>query len=251
MQNEIYTPDFMMSGTIPDSRTPGIVSGTPSGRQRPQRSRSGMQPMVSPMTLGEDGADHLNMWVRGQTALGRFLDQRTAAPFIHSELGRFCSIEAFWKYVLSAERCDELRNLSGRKLRGLTRKLTRAEVHNFRAIIMDANWQKLQQYAHWGYVLRDCALPLDCYYVYKREDGVRIRPDCGPWLIRGFNEIRTALRDDREPVFDFLKNRPHLSLADCLKFPTPKPPLQAEEAEDRELIQLSRALAHQDRGSAY
>jgi hypothetical protein len=192
------------------------------------------------MTLGEDGIDHLNIWNKGSTNLGQFLDQRTQAQFVHNVLGRFCSIETFWKYVLSAERCDEIRSLSGRRLRNFERKLTRAEVFNFREIIMDANWQKLQQYPQWADALRDCELKLECYYVYKREDGVRIRPDCGPWLILGFDEIRTALREERLPNFEFLKNRPHLSIVDCLKFPKLKQAVELADSEEAELAELAR-----------
>lgn len=228
MRNEIFTPEGPSSG----SPRLSTVSGSPT-------------PMASPMLLGEDGVDHLNIWNRGKTHLGQFLDQRTQAPFIHDSLGRFCSIETFWKYVLSAERCDEMRSLSGRRLRNFERKLTRAEVYNFRAIIMDANWQKLQQYPQWATVLYQCSLKLDCYYIYKRDDGIRIRPDCGPWLIQGFEEIRQALREDRSPNFDFLKNRPHLSIADCLKFPKPKSTQQArplKDSEEQEMIALARSL---------
>jgi hypothetical protein len=71
-------------------------------------------------------------------------------------------------------------------------------------------------------LLRTVSSKLECYYIYKREDGVRIRPDCGPWLILGFDEIRKALREDRLPSFEFLKNRLNLSILDCLKFPKPK-----------------------------
>jgi hypothetical protein len=221
MNDELFTPEFKGSGP-----------------RRTRRNNPLATPMPSPMTLGADGVDHLNIWNRGNTALGQFLDQRTQAQFVHSVLGRFCSIEAFWKYVLSAERCDEIRSLSGRRLRNFERKLTRAEVYNFREIIMDANWQKIQQYPQWADQLKECDLKLECYYVYKREDGVRIRPDCGPWLMLGFEEIRNALREDRSPVFDFLKNRAHLSISDCLKFPKHK--AIDEHEEERELIELAR-----------
>ncbi|MGI9214029.1 MAG: hypothetical protein ACR2HF_16290 [Methylococcaceae bacterium] len=194
------------------------------------------------MMLGQDGVDHLNIWNCGETALGAFLDQRTQAAFIHNLLGRFCSIESFWKYVLSAERYDEIRSLSGRRLRNFERRLTRAEVYNFRAIIMDANWQKLQQYPRWAEMLKDSALKLECYYIYKREDGIRIRPDCGPWLISGFEEIRKALQEDRLPNFQFLKNRPQLSIVECLKFPKLPDAEAFNSEEEQELIALSQNL---------
>lgn len=225
MRNETFTPDFQASG-----------------RSRPQRSHPTITPLPSPMMLGDDGVDHLNIWNCGETALGGFLDQRTQATFIHNLLGRFCSIESFWKYVLSAERYDEIRSLSGRRLRNFERRLTRAEVYNFRAIIMDANWQKLQQYPRWAEMLKDSTLKLECYYIYKREDGIRIRPDCGPWLISGFEEIRKAMQEERLPNFQFLKNRPQLSIAECLKFPKLTEPEDLNLDEEQELITLSQNL---------
>ena len=79
-------------------------------------------------------------------------------------------------------------------------------VGNFRAIIMDSNYQRIKQYEPIVQAMIESVHPFDCYYV-AAESQLRTRPIFFKWLTMGFEEIRSALKQDREPNFNFLLDR--------------------------------------------
>lgn len=184
----------------------------PQGTKMRRKGQDIRDPIPSPS--GVDGVDHINIWDRGNTELGKLLSHSAALSFVHNIFGRFNTIESFWHYIRSVERDDRIRTMSGLPLKRFSEKLQTVRVRNFKAIIMDANWQKVKQYPILVEELTDSTLPIECYYHYKREDGVRIRPNFSPWLIQGFTEIRNALKENREPNFDFLKDNPNTGIYD-------------------------------------
>lgn len=163
-------------------------------------------PLPNPMTIGEDGVDHINIWEQGETDLGKALAHATNLSFVHSRYGRFSNIESFWHYIRSSERDDRIRTMIGKTLKQFAYKLTPCRVPNFRAIIMNANYQKLVQNPEIIDVLVNTDMPFDCYYIYRREDGIRVRPNSASWIISGFNEIRKAFKEEREPDLSFLRD---------------------------------------------
>lgn len=166
-------------------------------------------PLPNPATVGEDGVDIINIWENGDTELGRALSHSVKLSFTHDQYGRFCNMESFWQYIRSVERDDRVRVLHGYKLKAFAKKLTFKRVPDFHAVIMDANWQKVQQYPQLLEELRDSTLPFDCFYYYNKSD-VRIRPAFADWIIYGYSEIRKALQENREPNFDLLKDTKRL-----------------------------------------
>lgn len=187
----------------------------PRAKHGQKRTRDIREPM--PMPTGVDGTDHINIWDKGNTLLGQLLSHSAALSFTHSIFGRFSTVESFWHYIRSVERDDRIRTMSGITLKRFSEKLQTVRVRNFKAIIMDTNWQKIKQYPDLLEELRDSELPIECYYHYKREDGVRIRPNFSPWLILGFVEIRNALKENREPDFNFLKDSHDSGIYDFVK----------------------------------
>lgn len=163
--------------------------------------------LKSIFSIGEDGVNHINMSDEGQTELGRMLAHTSRLPFTHSHYGHFNTMNNFWYYIRSVERDDRLRSFYGKRLKTfLKTNTTHCRIPNFRVIIMDANWQRVQQHPLLATALKDSGLPLDCWYRYRRENGLRLRPNFAFWLIAGFEEIRKALKENREPDFDFLRD---------------------------------------------
>jgi len=160
-------------------------------------------PSSSPMLLGKDGEDHINIWESGDTELGQLLSHRSRIPLRHNIFGKFVNIESFWHYIRSKERDDRIRTMGGQKLHAFAKKLTDCRVVNFKAIIMDANWQRVSSNLDLVTNICDSSLPFDCYYV-NRHSGVRVRPTFFKWFIQGYEEIRKALKESREPNFQFL-----------------------------------------------
>lgn len=208
--------------------------------------------------IGEDGVDHINIWDHGKTELGKLLALSTPLNFRHSRFNRFNTIEGFWNYIRSVERDDRLRKFVGKPLRLCISNLTFRHVTNFKAIIMDANWQKIKQYPELAEAVKESTLPFDSYFIYRRQDGVPERPQFVYWLIEGFNEIRNALKEDREPNFEFLKSRKGTDIFVDFNKPkedetqqkpkedTGKPLSVAEESELAALLRSSVHLSNEE-----
>lgn len=210
-------------------------------------------PLPAPSESGVDGEEHINIWEFGATALGRDLSHSGNLPIEHEIFGNFSNMEAFWYYIRSTERDDRIRTMRGRQLKQFAEKLTSVRVPNFCAIIMDSNWQKIKQHPAVLESLKESTLPFDCYFTYKRTDGVRIRPSFSYWLIDGFNEIRAALKEGREPNFDAFKNNKSIGIYDSAlnvkQKPKKKPAPQKKEvfsdSDASEVAALMQAATQQ------
>jgi hypothetical protein len=170
----------------------------------------------SPMLWMDDGVDHINIWEQAGTAIGKMITNNSKFPVNHKIFGKFCSIESFWHYIQSEERDDRIRVMSGVLLKQFSKKLTVTKVINFRAIILDTAWQRVKQHPGMMIGLKESILPFDCYYVSKT--GLKTRPIFFKWLVMGYDEIREAIKENREPVFDFLLDKKH---SDIYKFCNP------------------------------
>jgi L-rhamnose mutarotase len=151
---------------------------------------------------GEDGFDHINVWDGAETDLGRFICHNNVVPFRHNIFGSFNTMTGFWRYIQSAERDDRLREMSGGALKRFANQLTREQIQNFKAIIGDTIWQKFKakERENQRKAMKNSTLPFECYYVNK-ETGMRERPTFFGWLLPLYEEIRRAIKEDREPNF--------------------------------------------------
>lgn len=121
-----------------------------------------------------DGIDHVNMYSKGNTNLGRFLTNFAHTP-IDLEDGHFESIEAYW-YWLSipayAPERDILAGMYGWKAKDMGRKLRKkyrpVHIPDFEERIRKAVRTKLRTHTAWQsspYV----NLPIEHYYVYNNR----------------------------------------------------------------------------------
>lgn len=185
---------------------------------KPNRSEDFRQPAPSPMKWIGDGEDHINIWEHGETELGCILSPNYDLGLNHSIFGRFANMEAFWHYIQSEERDDRIRSMNGQTLKKFSKMLTNTRVTNFRAIIMDSHYQRIKAYKVLVKSMKESTLPFDCYYINDKS-GIRMRPVYFKWFLRGMEEIRNALKEDREPNFSFLLDRPG---TDIYEFVVPK-----------------------------
>lgn len=168
------------------------------------KSKSNKTSFPNTLLLKDDGEDHINMWDAAETELGKVLNHSYKLEFHHSVFGKFISIETFWSYVRSIERDDQIRSLSGRPLREfINNKINTCQVTNFKAIIMDTHWQRIKCSQPLMEEIKNSTLRFDCYYIHA-ESGQKIRPPMFKWVCLGLEEIRKALKEDREPDFKFL-----------------------------------------------
>lgn len=162
-----------------------------------------------------DGGDHINIWERAQTNIGKFLAHGSHTPFHHPIFGLFNNIECFWHYIRSEERDDRIRVMNNLSAKKFSENFKLVKIPNFYAVIMEANWFKIKEYPEMGDLLKESTLPLEMYYVYK-DSGVPIRPMFAAWALQGFNEIRTALKEGRDANFKFLMRTPVDNIYDGL-----------------------------------
>lgn len=162
--------------------------------------------LKNPMEIGQDNVDHINMFAHGDSTLGRYLSMSSNVELRHSIFKTFSCVDSFRYWISSVERDDSIRTMKGKRLFAFARTQTQARVTNFRAIVLDANYQRIMQNKPLVEALIDSTLPLDCYRV-DRDTGLRIRPPFAKWFIWGMEEIRKALKADREPNFDILLDR--------------------------------------------
>ena len=119
----------------------------------------------------QDGVDHLNVYSKAKTKLGRFLSNFYYTPFECAD-GKFASIEGYWYWLNvpeSTPRRDELRTKHGWEAKKLGRDLRGADWNtsdDFKNKIKDAIRIKLEINPIPAELLKNCHLPLKHYYVY-------------------------------------------------------------------------------------
>lgn len=190
---------------------------------QPSRQKQSLYNIVfhSALNLGEDGEDHINFSEHGKTKLGRALCHTTGLPINHPIFGRFKTMLGFWNFILSPNKDDELRTLTGRPLHSLVNRLNRNShtkdkndnyhVRNFRAIILNTYYLRVLASPEIKQLLAECDLEFDSYYI-QSDNGLRMRYRNFKWYIPMLNELRAAIKEDREPDYGLFMSHPELSI---------------------------------------
>lgn len=170
------------------------------------RSKSHTLPALpSVMEIGVDGESHINIWNWSKITLGAAMSQFSPLDFSHPTFKNFASVESYWAWLVSANHDDRLRSLIGRELFALNKTLKKTHVPNLHAMVLHACWLKTKKHHELGKLLKESDLPFDCYYVQRDGARLRIRPPYAIWTVHGWEEIRRAIKENREPDFEFLR----------------------------------------------
>lgn len=141
----------------------------------------------------KDGIDHINIYSKGKTVIGRKLTNFAKHPFT-CEDGDFKSIEGYW-YWLSCKD-DRLRKLSGFEAKKLGRELRAADWVKdewFKEKILKAIQIKLDDLRS---ELKGITLPFAHYYVYGYGDKAKVNePEDGKWIIDFIQNYVNRLND--------------------------------------------------------
>lgn len=152
-----------------------------------------------------DGFDHINVWSRGKTELGRALSHFAKAHFTHPVFGTFHSMEAYWHWLRSVNRPDHLRHLWGFMAKKAGKEQTTflfEDRQMFMDLILDGNYHKISQNKDIEQMLVSSKLPFDHYYVYGDEHGgacAHIWPLGATWQIEMFETLRTMFQNNEKP----------------------------------------------------
>lgn len=118
-----------------------------------------------------DGVDHINIYSRGKTQLGRMLSNFYLLPFSHPVYGIFNTVEGFYYYVSTGFKHENLRTLSGFEAKKFGKSLERAKLEDFENIIRKAIRLKIYQNDSLTVLLKASSLPFAHYYFYGDSEG--------------------------------------------------------------------------------
>lgn len=143
-----------------------------------------------------DGIDHINIYSKGQTELGRGLSNFSGHRVFTTD-GTFASIEGYWYWLNTHHpRRDELCTLIGWAAKALGREL-RANDWNpdgaFKLKVAMAMLSKLILHPELYALFRASTLPFRHYYVYG---GKVNEPSDGRWIVNTWEFMRRLVRED-------------------------------------------------------
>jgi predicted NAD-dependent protein-ADP-ribosyltransferase YbiA (DUF1768 family) len=138
-----------------------------------------------------DGVDHINVYSKGKTGLGRALSNFSHAPFDCVD-GHFESVEGYWYWLTCTHPDrDKLRDVYGYQAKALGRELRGQdwpeETASFRRKVCAAILCKLKQNQWIFDKLDESNLPLVHYYVYGTKV---VEPEAGKWQLEFLESIR-------------------------------------------------------------
>lgn len=136
-----------------------------------------------------DGIDHINIYSKGQTELGRWLTNFAHSPIEIPEHGKFSSIEGYWYWLGSKD--ERLRSLFGYEAKKLGESLSIEEINGFEGYIQKAIDIKLKSDRERLNEFIGSFLPFDHYYVFGG-----VRKDAGyKWIVEHFENRRKLLKE--------------------------------------------------------
>ena len=198
--------------------------------------------LQSPEKWQGDGVDHINIWLQGATELGVCLSFDSQIPFTHSIFGEFTVFTGFWHYIKTTERDDLLRGMWGRRLDEYSKRLTRCIVPNFQAIILDANWQRIQQHPVLMKAMEESTLPFDSYSI-NPDTHLWKRAPYYNWFIAGCEETRKALKENRAPDWSKFLTTPTNDIYEAVR-PKPIVPQTVLATKNNQLLKAIRQKQH-------
>lgn len=136
-----------------------------------------------------DGIDHINIYSKAKTELGRFLTNFSRSP-ITTEDGYFESIEGYWYWLGTDHKDrDKLRKLSGFKAKQIGRELKALDWQDsddFKRKICEAITYKIKNSKYYD-EFKQSTLPFCHYYNYH---GKIVEPEDGKWVIEHMEKLR-------------------------------------------------------------
>lgn len=160
--------------------------------------------ILSPLN---DGVDHINVFSRAKTALGKKLTNFNRNYFVHPKYGKFASVEACWYFRLLLEHgidSEEIKLTYGFAAKELGRKLLPVKdddsagnfSDDFKEDICEAIRCKLRQNKDILKELTYSTLPLVHYYYFgKDEQNAKIiTVPQYDWIIEEISRIRQVMR---------------------------------------------------------
>ncbi len=149
-----------------------------------------------------DGVDHINIWNKGKTELGRFLNQTSRSDFVHPEYGPFHSVMGFWHWIKSYDRDDNYRYLSGGRIKKYATENPGGEtffIKDYQEVLLAANYEKIMQKEEMKKLFVESTLPFDHYYLFG-DSNVLVKPFGREWVCKMYEDLRIMIRAGKKPA---------------------------------------------------
>ncbi len=147
-----------------------------------------------------DGVDHINIYTKSRTVLGRLLSNMSLSYFNHDEYGRFASMEGFYYWLATGKQHDDLRQLYGFNAKRVGREYSKVlmDINEFHDELRAALWFKYRDYPAIGELFHTSPTsPFVHYYYYGSMDTMGhappkvVVPKGNEWLTDEWERIRT------------------------------------------------------------
>ena len=134
-----------------------------------------------------DGINHINVYSKGKTKLGKLLSNFAYTPFKGGER-IFGSVEAWWYWYLTGKQYDHLLPLHGFKAKQEGRKCRRVPDRVITEDMLKQVYErKLICNPYIKPLLDECDLPFEHYYVY----GGKVVPSKFKWTATLWAQLRS------------------------------------------------------------
>lgn len=145
-----------------------------------------------------DGIDHINLYTRGKTRLGRLATNLAELHVAHPTYGRFRTAEGLWYYLKTGKCHEELRAMSGFEAKRHGRTLPSVWNKDFRAEFEIGLREKVLCNKELYELFIESTLPFAHYYVYESKkpdvEPKIIAPKDGAWIIEYLTRLREELK---------------------------------------------------------
>lgn len=131
-------------------------------------------PGYSPLT---DGVDHINIYSKGKTELGRWMTNFAHSSFTLPEHGTFASIEGYWYWLMTGKQHETLRHVYGFAAKETGKELSAGAPGSLKTFMQDikaAILAKYEQCPEMRAQLQASTLPLTHYYSYGKDENAKI-----------------------------------------------------------------------------
>lgn len=170
-----------------------------------------LAPMIDP---NQDGLEHINIYSRGRTQIGRWLSNFSHSPFTHPHHGWFASMEAYWYWISGGRNSDldHIRPAFGFSAKAIGSKFERVPMEevDFKDAITEGFLCKVADGGHYQTLLLFNTLPFRHYLVYEAtrpESSAKVVDLSGrhQWQCDRWEQIRSYLRMryDGQPAASF------------------------------------------------
>src|SRR5690606_29875574 len=146
-----------------------------------------------------DGVDHINIYSKGRTRLGRLCSNHADIAVDHPKYGGFRTMEGLWYFLRTGMKHDLLRMLSGYDARVKGRELEKVWNENFTLEFKMGLAAKVRDCPELQTLLKDSDLPFVHYYCYGKGENCKvIVPKGHEWQIAFWERLRHCLKADKD-----------------------------------------------------